>query len=263
MTGGDCMKENNDGFGIFDDPLISEYLSSNDGSIRYAVSRISAECELLLSQRGAVPSEDMEQSSLYDTERSVNSIMSMCCRLMQVSELYSFLSALVSSESEKTSICASSYIKDIAERCSASLGNGRSVISECADDFYIDIPEELLTFVLLSFIRGAVSDGASDIRICCGGADKRYISVSAETGDKPHQLKMPDFICGHTEDIVKLFVSKYADTYELTPAKLVIYFNNRQLADECEFNATISTYDAGKFSLFNVLLRDINEENFI
>ena len=253
------MSDKADKLGLFDDSMITEFLLSSDSSLRYAVSRISAECELLIDKRDKGRSN--AETSSDGIKRNVDSIIAMCCRIMQVSEMYGFLSALTETEDAASVVCASLYVSELAEHCSESLGGKCEFIYNCAEDFYFEVPENLLTFALLSFVRNRISAGTAKFRIECGTNENNYISVTAESGRAAEYNG--DFISANYSEIVKMFVNRCADSYDITGNRLIIYFNSITPADSFEFNASIQRYSSGSFSIYNVLLKDLDEENFM
>ena len=230
---------------LFADPVLRDYLELTDRAIRLAVSRISADCELL-ADNGA------ENGCAAD-------IMNMCCRLVQVSELYGMLTREPEREgrgAEATELC--SYIRSFADGCSELLTGTCSFRTETSGSVYIEAARDILTYLLLAFVRRSVLRGASEIAVSVSeNEEKAHLTLAVTTRAELRYAHFDDFQNLHFESVSATLCKKIGAVCELTDNSFTVILPEADVAGEAGFSSPVTDYEPETFSPFKIMLGDL------
>ena len=242
------MNNNNDLSELFSSQLLKDYLKMNDELIRIVVTGITSEGERLKAK-------SFEGTPISDEP---DRILSLCRRLMQISELYSNLTAAVTDDTARTTLELSDFIRGFACKCREYLGKACNISAECSEIPYLNIPKEMLIYILLSYVRAAVLGGAEEISFsafkelerCCITADVKY-------GGSLSESRFADFAFAHNDEILKFLAEKLSAEYESSEHSIKLSFRADSSSSEAELRSERQNYESEAFSIYGVMLGDL------
>ncbi|MBR5165852.1 MAG: hypothetical protein IKW87_09920 [Ruminococcus sp.] len=235
---------------LFDDEVIKNYLMLNDRTLRLAVSRISAVCDII-------------KDKCYDDEliaSELNNINKMCCRIMQISELNGMLTGAAKGIRVDEVIDAAELLTVFVKNCSEMLGGICSITSSRTDKFFITASNDTLTYLLLSYLRASVLGGAKEIDITCRTDNEQgVISVKILRSEKTAFDHFEDFQYTYSDSIISSAVASIGAVSEKTDAELKLTFPSRPNSSEAKLLSPRQEYEDGSFSEYRIMLSDITE----
>ncbi|MDO4864904.1 MAG: hypothetical protein Q4A05_12120, partial [Ruminococcus sp.] len=242
------MKEENRLPELLNDPLLRDYLSLNDRLIRLVASRISAESEIIRNKVN-------ENKPLEgETER----ILAMCSRLMQVSELYSMLTGVIADEPYLEAVELSEFVGGFTKKCSELLDGVCSFEAAGADGLFVDTSRDVLTYILLSFVRNSILSGAETVRLEYGSSDgKCCISAASKLVKKSGYERFGDFQRVHGDEIIAALAARIGADCETTESSVKLTFTASETAADSELRSPRHEYEASLFSEYNIMLGDL------
>ena len=235
---------------LLNDPLLKDYLALNDRLIRLVASRISAESEL-------IKKKFKENKPL---EGEADRIFAMCSRLMQVSELYSMLTGVTAEKIYLEVIEVSDYLEGFAEKCSELLEGVCRFEYKQKDTLFIDASRDVLTYILLSYIRNSVMNGASSIRLGFTSSDAECCITAVHKKSKTSGFEhFGDFQTVHSDEILGTLAARIGAVYESDEKCIKLTFKKRSDISEAELRAPRHEYEATLFSEYNIMLGDLKK----
>lgn len=236
---------------LFGDPVLRDYLTLNDRTIRLAVSRISAECDIL--------KENAERNG-GAVSRELEVIMAMCCRLMQISELYGILTRDLGGEHNGEAFELGAFLSRIVRGSSELLGGVCSFAADGTEKVYIETARDVLLYLFLSYIRKSVMNGASEMRFSYDvSGEKCRITVSASLTDKMRFERFEDFQYRHFDGVAADLCGRIGAEHEISDEKFSIVLSVVKDVDLSELRAPELDYEPVTFSYYNIMLRDLSE----
>ena len=220
--------------------------------------------------------ESAQESS--DISDGINKIFITCCRLMQMPVYYDVMRSMFFSErGEKENARMSFLAGKFQMNAESTLGNACKINVLHCDTCTIGVPEEFLLFLLISFVRRAVIDGAKTINMRFHSVSdrtsdnlltppERYAVIFLEASDfgKINYELADDFVYEHFDDIVRLFEEKYGAEYELTKEmfklKLPVLSADEELFAHSQRK---QIGQSGLYTLYNVYLHELNPDAYI
>lgn len=238
---------------LFRDPVLSDYFERNDRAIRYAVSIISAECESL--------SETSAYRGDPEAARGLENIISMCCRLMSISQLYTLLSRVGSSESEsRTAVELEGFVTDFVNGCKETLGETCELKVGSSEKVYIDTTKHILIYVLLGFVRSAIIHGAKELSVSCGRRDgAATITIDVlRTGEAKNEMP-EEFRDRYSENLISIFTEQLGCGHELKDDRLQLILPMHTDGD-ISLRSPVKEFGPELFSDYNIMLSDLGEK---
>lgn len=233
---------------LFADPRISEYSYETDMIVRKSLTGISASCEMIEAYCGDDGRDEVKQC--------LNNIISSCCKLLQSTTLNSKLAAAVDNNlSTSQYINIDDFLKEIAEGCSRSLPCRCSGVYYSHTDAYVTANRPLLTYFTLLLLRPLLnnSQGNSfELKISCeiidGCVSVRFSSDACVSIDA-NLLN---------DDVNRIFARKLGVDYSYSKNILTINFEAGKPDDKLCFESDRVYLSDSVFSVYNVLLSDID-----
>lgn len=246
--------DNSDKFEEFlTNPYINEYLNSSDKTIRFAVTAISAYCELL-------------KNCGTDNEKAAeltNGILDACCKLMRPTEMAAVLSP---KKNNLTTVMSDKFISDFIEKCSNSIGDNCTINKGevCSMPFETDV--NLLTYLLLIFIRKAASSAKTPTAITISAlqSNERLDIIVDSNADFSQASDDPyDFTEFYDKNYKLIYdvIAKKLDTdvkVDINRVTVSIALNDKK---GLAFASNSEPVEYGYFSPFNIMLRDIGDND--
>lgn len=248
------MSELKDISDLFKDPVLSDYFELHDRALRFIVSRISAECELLADT--SAYRQDAEAA------RGLESIISMCCRLMSISQMYSLLSQAGSSYSEvRTVIELEGFITSFVDGCKETLGEVCELKIGRSETVYIETVKHILMYVLLGFVRGAIIRGAKEISVSCDvRGDSAALTIDIlRSGEAKNEIP-EEFRDKYSAELISLFSEQLGCGSELTEDRLLLAFPMTTDGD-ISLRSPVKEFEPELFSDYNIMLSDLGEKS--
>lgn len=235
--------------GLFSDDVLRDYLQLNDRAMRQAVSRISAECEIMRNKR----------EGAEDFSDEINGILSMCCRIMQISELHGMLACDTKKESEVISL--TEYLEDFLNGCSELLDGVCEFSLMCSGEMLISVSKYVLTYILLLFVRQSVLDGAAEMHFSCTESGNIY-SICARTVNRKKQeyVYFEDFQNKYYEDILRTASERLGAEITIEDECMKLAFPKGSEQATGELHSEKKSIRSALFSDFRVMLSDLKDE---
>ena len=251
------MRYNNDEMrSFFENSFTADYLKYSDSSVRYAVTGISASCEIL---------EDiLKKNADAKTAALTENISAMCRRLMRMVRLGTALADAASLDGgELDLIGTDEFIEDFARCCNEVMSGKCTVYTSGKAGRAFRCSRELLTFFMLSFVRRALlADGrCKKIYISSEAADDKIrISVKVKRGRasvKSADQEFSETLDKFADEIRCLFEEKLGLECEYTKDALSFLIPEAQTGGDITFECRKTDFENGKYSDPSIMLGDI------
>lgn len=155
--------------------FLEKFLLGRENEERNNITMISSACELLVNEKtNLTPDEYME---------CVNRIMTSCCSIMKMTELYTkLIKVLFDSDIAIASVDMNRFLNEFQEKCNETLGVASNVVFNKTNDLiYADTNEDFMEYILLGCVRKAVLDGAVTVGITLEQLKNKDIIVTVHT----------------------------------------------------------------------------------
>lgn len=233
---------------LFNNPLIKDYLAMNDELIRLVATTISAESELINNKA-------TEGATL---EKETETIIAMCGRLMQISELYSMLTGVIKGTPSLCTVELNEFLNSFIKKCGDIL-DGLCIFESVSSDIqFINTSKDILTYILLSYIRTAILDGAKKIRFEYG-VSNGMVCVIANVIDSKRQnhICYGDFSYSYNDDILKFLAERISAEYSGSESGMTLSFIENIVSSDSELHSIELGYESQLFSQYRIMLGDL------
>lgn len=233
---------------LLNDPLLKDYLALNDRLIRLVASRIAAESESVKTK--------LRENEPITTEPA--NILALCSRLMQVAELYSMLTNVTADKIYPEVIEISDFLAVFTDKCSKLLEGVCCFEYKRKDKLYADGSRDVLTYIMLSYVRQSVLEGASSILFEYGVSDGDCVITAVSKKKKTSEYEhFGDFQTVYRDDIMRTLAARIGAVYEADENGIKLTIKEKRNISEAELRAPRREYEASLFSEYNIMLGDL------
>ncbi len=253
------MKEKTDLFkGFLGDEFTTNYIKNSDIQMRMNITCISYWCRTLAE------ADDSECNCDFRTNVA-NNIIKYCCQIMKNFELYvNIFDAVKDDNINMTAIELNEFLNAFCLKCNSHLRDKcRIILKEC-NNAYIEINEKFFNFVLLMYVRMALSHKSNRVEISFSSEqDYLTICLKIENGKSDDNMCddiIPDIFEDYFNDIVSVLLKKINGTVSYDGNCVYMRF------PESESDALYSqkSYFLGEdlLNVFSIMLADFDDYKY-
>ena len=250
MKKGDLFKES------LSDEFTNNYIKDFNIQTRMNITGISYWCKVLAE------ADDSECN--YDFRVNVaNNIIKYCCQILKNSELYANISdSIKEGDIRKTTVELNDYLTDFCEKCNRHIeGKCRIILSKC-ENSYIEINEKFFNFILLVYVRIALSKKYTKLEISFS-SEQNYVTICLKATDKKSDGKysedVSDIFSDYFNDIIPLVLKKIGGTFSGDVECSHIKFTESKGNALCSPKPRFIGEDL--MNIFSIMLADFDVDN--
>lgn len=252
---GDIMDRNDYLRDFFDSPFAEDYISCMDLAVRHSVTGISASCELLR--------ELAEKHGTASDRELIDGIMTMCCELMRNAELSRALTAAPAEVRAGSCILRTdTFLSDFAKNCERASSGRCSITLSGSPVLYIRTGRELLSFMLLSFIRRrltAAPGGRAEFELSCaernGSAEIKLSCLTDVSEDD--LIGQPELLSEYPAEMTARLAERLGVSAETGSSSLLISIPLPDGVSPAVVELPAPAAEETFFNPFNIMLRDM------
>lgn len=238
--------------------FIEQFLSKRENDTRRNITSISSVCEVLSNGGSNLSSEEMKQC--------LNSIMTSCCSVMKMTELYTrVLKAIFDSDISIKNLDLNKYMKVFVNGCNETLKSNCIVQYKTSDDLlFVKTNPDFFEYILLGSVRRLVINGALSLEISSEKLGNNDVVISFRAVESDPTADRAPFNDIDTAE----FIGINSRLAEMIKAHFV-YENGEillkivdQISDGAFLNSPEIPIVPNKMSSFHNMLADLSDYEF-
>lgn len=252
------MENDREYINFFSSEFADTFINYSERMVRYAVSGISAACEII---------EDVQENngSPEEIAEMTKTIMGICRKLMRMARLGHVLCEATTFQSiDLDTIDADSFAEDFVRSCNIILGGRCEITVSGRLNCSFKTSRELIAFFMLSHIRRILKnyESCKSIVLSLESVKKLVkITIAAEgvsgcqTGKKE---RFDDASAAFASEIAEIFEERFKLGCEYDEGKLSFYLPRYTCAGEIKFESPETEMGNERFSDMQLMLSDID-----
>lgn len=252
------MENDREYINFFSSEFADTFVNYSERMVRYAVSGISAACEII---------DDVQKNngSSEEIAEMTKTIMGICRKLMRMARLGYVLREATNFKSiDLDTIDADSFAEDFVRSCNIILGGRCEVTVSGRLNCSFKTSRELIAFFMLSHIRRILKsfDSCRRIVLSLESVKKQVkITIAAEGASYAQAGKnerFDDASAVFAAEIAEIFEEKFKLGCEYDEGRLSFYLPRYTCAGEITFESSEAEMGSERFSDMQIMLSDID-----